>query len=223
VNSTATGTQADAAIHVPGAIVAGVCCRAPASYGMRKLLNYFLRGLVVTAPVVVTLWVCWAVFRRIDGLLHLSIPGAGFVVTVVTITLVGVVASTLVTRGIVSVLEGTIEKLPLVRLVYSSTRDLLNAFVGEKRRFDIPVTVSIVPGGGVKVIGFVTRESLDSFGLPGHVAVYVPESYAFAGHLLLVPADQVEPLAVESADLMAFVVSGGVADGARSDSRTLLR
>ncbi len=190
---------------------------------MKRLLNYFLRGLVVTAPVVITLWICWAVFQRIDGLLHISIPGVGFVVTVATITLVGVVASSLVTAGIVSVLESTIEKLPFVRLVYSSTRDLLNAFVGEKRRFDIPVTVTLVPGGGVKVIGFVTRESLDSFGLPGHVAVYVPQAYAIAGHLLLVPSSQIEPMAGESADLMAFVVSGGVADGARSETRTLTR
>jgi uncharacterized membrane protein len=188
---------------------------------MRKLIAYFLRGLVVTAPVAVTLWVCWALFRRIDGLLQLPIPGAGFIVTIVTITLVGVVASSLVSAGIVSVIESSIEKLPFVRLVYSSTRDLLNAFVGEKRRFDIPVTVSLIPGSGVKVIGFVTRESLDILGIPGYVGVYVPQAYAFAGHLLLVPALQVERLAGESADLMAFVVSGGVADGARRESRAL--
>jgi uncharacterized membrane protein len=107
-----------------------------------------------------------------------------------------------------------------VRLVYSSTRDLLNAFVGEKRRFDIPVTVSIIPGSGVKMIGFVTRESLEILGIPGYVGVYVPQAYAFAGHLLLVPAEQVERLAGESADLMAFVVSGGVADGARREARS---
>ena len=71
------------------------------------------------------------------------------------------------------------------------------------------------------MIGFVTRESLDIFGIPGYVAVYVPQAYAFAGHLLLVPALQVEPLRGESADLMAFVVSGGVADGARRDSRPI--
>lgn len=186
---------------------------------MRKLIAYFLRGLVVTAPVVVTLWVCWEVFRRIDGLLQLSIPGAGFVITVVAITLVGMIASSLVTAGLVSVIESSIEKLPFVRLVYSSTRDLLNAFVGEKRRFDIPVTVTLVAGGAVKMIGFVTRESLDSFGLPGYVAVYVPQAYAFAGHLLLVPSSQIERLAGESADLMAFVVSGGVADGARRETK----
>jgi uncharacterized membrane protein len=188
---------------------------------MRKLIAYFLRGLIVTAPVAVTLWVCWALFQRIDGLLDISIPGVGFVVTIVTITLVGVIASSLVTAGVVSVIESSIEKLPFVRLVYSSTRDLLNAFVGEKRRFDIPVTVTVVPGSGVKMIGFVTRESLDSFGMPGYVAVYLPQAYAFAGHLLLVPAPQVERIPGESADLMAFVVSGGVADGARRDSRAL--
>ena len=138
---------------------------------MRKLIAYFLRGLVVTAPVAITLWVCWALFQRIDGLLHLSIPGAGFVVTIVAITLIGVIASSLVTAGIVSVIESSIEKLPFVRLVDSSTRDLLNAFVGEKRRFDIPVTVSLIPGSGVKVIGFVTRESLENLGIYWNVGV----------------------------------------------------
>ena len=72
----------------------------------------------------------------------------------------------------------------------------------------------------MKVIGFVTRESLDILGIPGYVGVYVPQAYAFAGHLLLVPGDQVERLAGESADLMAFVVSGGVADGARREPRS---
>ena len=99
---------------------------------MRKLIAYFLRGLVVTAPVAVTLCVCWTLFQRIDGLLDLPIPGAGFIVTIVAITLVGMVGSSLLTAGLVSVIESSIEKLPFVRLVYSSTRDLLNAFVGEE-------------------------------------------------------------------------------------------
>jgi uncharacterized membrane protein len=177
---------------------------------MRRLANYFLRGLVVTAPVALTLYICWAVFRAVDRWLGLPIPGAGFVLTLALITLVGVLASNLLTRGLVSAIERALERLPFVRLLYTSTKDLLNAFVGEKRRFDRPVMVTFSPGGTVRSLGFVTADSLDRLGLAGLVAVYLPQSYNFAGNLVLVPAEQVQPIPAESADVLAFIVSGGV-------------
>ena len=177
---------------------------------MRLFLKYFIRGLIVIAPVAVTVYVCWIVFERVDSWLGLPIPGVGFVLTVVIITLVGALASNLVTRGLVSSLEGAMERLPFVRLLYTSTRDLLNAFVGEKRRFDRPVVVTLTPDGSVKMLGFVTTDALDRLGLPGHVAVYLPQSYAFAGNLLVVPLDRIRALPAESAETMAFIVSGGV-------------
>ena len=181
---------------------------------MRRLINYFLRGLVVLAPLVITLWITYEIFRRVDGLLGLPIPGLGFIVTLAGITLFGFLASNLITRGWLAALEGIFARLPFVRLLYSSTRDLLDAFVGEKRRFDRPVTVTLVPGGTVKAFGFVTRDSLESLGLPGYVAVYLPQSYNFAGNLILVPGDQVVAVPAASADVMAFIVSGGVSGSA---------
>jgi uncharacterized membrane protein len=180
---------------------------------MKRLVNYFLRGLVVTAPVAITLYVCWAVFTRIDGWLGLPIPGAGLIVTILIITLVGVLASNLLTQGIVSTVESALSRLPFVRLLYSSTKDLLNAFVGEKRRFDRPVIVTLSPSGGAMILGFVTRGSLEHLGLAECVAVYVPQAYNFGGNLLVLPATQVRPVAADSADLMAFIISGGVAGG----------
>lgn len=177
---------------------------------VRRFLNYFLRGLVVLAPLVITLWITYEVFRRVDGLLGLSIPGLGFVLTIAGITLFGFLASNLITRGWLAAVEGVFTRLPFVRLLYSSTRDLLDAFVGEKRRFDKPVAVTLTADGSIRVLGFVTRQSLDHLGLPGQVAVYLPQSYNFAGNLIVVPAEQVEPLAAESAEVMAFIVSGGV-------------
>jgi uncharacterized membrane protein len=97
-------------------------------------------------------------------------------------------------------------------LLYSSTKDLLSAFVGEKRRFDKPVLVEIVPGSAARAFGFVTQESLEGLGLPGHVAVYFPQSYNFAGSLVVFPVDQVRRLDAESSAVMAFIVSGGVTD-----------
>ena len=69
------------------------------------------------------------------------------------------------------------------------------------------------------VLGFVTADSLDHLGLSGHVAVYVPSSYSFAGHLLLLPTDRITPVAVDGPDAMAFVVSGGVARTAAPEQR----
>lgn len=177
---------------------------------MRRLLGYFARGLVLIAPLVVTVWVCWIVFTRLDGLLGLPIPGAGFAATLALITLIGFFGSNLLTRSLVSGLESLMRRLPFVRLLYGSTKDLLNAFVGEKRRFDRPVTVSLNGDESVHLVGFVTQESLEHLGLEDQVAVYCPHSYNFSGQLLVVAARRVRALDVASADAMAFVVSGGV-------------
>jgi len=127
------------------------------------------------------------------------------------ITLVGFLGSSLLTRSAVGVVETVMTRLPFVRLLYGSTKDLLNAFVGEKRRFDQPVLVTLTPDGRVRAVGFVTQASLAHVGLDGQIAVYCPFSYSVAGQVYVVPASQVEPLDVASADAMAFVVSGGVA------------
>lgn len=186
---------------------------------MRRLVTYFLRGLVVTAPVALTLYICWVVFERVDRWLGLPIPGAGFVLTIALITLVGFLASNLVTRGFVGMLERAMQRLPFVRLLYTSSKDLLNAFVGEHRRFDKPVAVSLGAGSDLRMLGFVTAESLERLGLPGHVAVYLPQSYNFAGNLLVVPVDRVHALSVDSAEAMTFIVSGGVSGGVSASVR----
>jgi uncharacterized membrane protein len=177
---------------------------------MRRLLNYFLRGLVLVAPLAITLYVCWIVFVRIDGWLGLPIPGLGFVVTIALITLIGFLGSNLITRGMLAIVDQTVGRLPFVRLLYTSTKDLLNAFVGEKRRFDKPVLVRVSRESEARMVGFVTQESLDRLGLPGYASVYFPQSYNFAGNLVAFPSSQLEPLDAASADVMAFIVSGGV-------------
>lgn len=187
---------------------------------MRRLLGYFARGLVLLAPLAVTVWVCWIVFTNVDGWLGLPIPGAGFFATIALITLFGFLGSNLLTRSAVSALEALMTRLPFVRLLYGSTKDLLNAFVGEKRRFDKPVTVEITSDGAVRLMGFVTQEALGHLGLDGQVAVYCPHSYNFSGQLYIVRASQVHPLDVASADAMAFVVSGGVSGLVRASLST---
>jgi len=179
---------------------------------MKRLLTYFLRGLVLTVPLVVTIAVCWLVLTRVDGWLGLPIPGAGFAITLAGITFVGFVGTSLLWTQAEQWLESLLDRLPFVRLLYSSTKDLLSAFVGEKRRFDTPVLVQLSADGAVRTFGFTTQKSLVALGLPGDVAVYFPQSYNFAGQLVVVPASRVTALEASSSDVLAFIVSGGVTD-----------
>jgi uncharacterized membrane protein len=189
---------------------------------MAGLLKYFFRGLVVLAPLVLTVWLTFEIFRRVDtwlgGLFGFTIPGAGVLLTIALITLFGFLASNLLARTLLGAVEALLARLPFVRLLYGSTRDLLNAFVGERRRFDTPVLVTLAPESNLKTLGFVTQESLERYGLRDYVAVYLPQSYNFAGNLVVVPATQVERISAGGADVMAFIVSGGVT-GATDDAR----
>jgi uncharacterized membrane protein len=175
-----------------------------------RLLNYFFRGLIVLAPAVVTIYVFWLVFSTVDQWLGLRVPGAGIVITIALITLFGFLTSTVLARWVLRLVDAMFNRLPLVRLVYSSTRDLLDAFVGEKRRFDQPVVVSTSADGIEKAFGFVTQGAMERFGLTDHVTVYLPFSYTFTGVIRIYPTANVKPLTTDSAELMAFVVSGGV-------------
>lgn len=179
---------------------------------MKRLLGYFLRGLIVTVPLVVTVWVCWTVFLTVDGWLGIGIPGVGFVTTLVLITVVGILGSNLVTRHAVGMFEDLLERLPFVRLLYSSTKDLMSAFVGEKKRFTQPVLVSLGADEEIKLLGFLTQASASQLGLEEYVLVYCPHSYNWSGQLLVIPSRKVKLLTADSAEFMAFAVSGGVTD-----------
>jgi uncharacterized membrane protein len=179
---------------------------------VRRLPGYFLRGLVLVAPLALTLYVCWKVFTTIDGWIPIDIPGLGFLATLALITIVGAFGANVLTRTLVGVLDQVLERLPFVRLLYGAAKDLLEAFVGDKKKFDTPVMVTLYPGSNAKALGFITRRDVGMLGLSEHMAVYLPQSYNFAGQLLLVPAEHVSALETSNADLMTFIVSGGVTD-----------
>ncbi|GAA4710299.1 DUF502 domain-containing protein [Brevibacillus fulvus] len=177
---------------------------------MKRVASYFLQGLLYVIPLAVTVYILYKIFEIVDGFLGLKIPGVGFVITICAITLIGFLASNVLTRRLISWIDHLFEKVPFIKLIYTSLKDLIGAFVGEKKSFDKPVLVSLTPNGSAKAIGFITKESMESFGLIGHVAVYLPQSYNFAGNLLIFPEEQVQPLEIDSAEAMAFLVSGGV-------------
>jgi uncharacterized membrane protein len=184
---------------------------------LNDLARNFFEGLLILVPVVATLYVAWLVLDTIDGWLNIPIPGVGLLVTVVLITLTGRYASTVFVQKSLDVMERVLIKAPFIKLLYTSLKDLLEAFMGEKRRFDQPVLVSLLPGGYVEAVGFVTRTDLEFLGLLDHVAVYLPQSYNFAGNIFVFPKTQVHPLEAESAEVMAFIVSGGVSGGQQSE------
>jgi uncharacterized membrane protein len=187
-----------------------------------RLLNYFFRGLIILAPAVVTIYVFWLIFSTVDQWMGFRIPGVGIVVTIALVTLFGFLATSVLARWLLGLVDVLFKRTPLVRLVYTSTRDLLDAFVGEKRRFDRPVVISTSADGIEKAFGFVTSEAMSRFGLDDHVTVYLPFSYTFTGLIRIYPKTQIRPLETDSAELMAFVVSGGVTHvaGASDTART---
>lgn len=179
----------------------------------RRAVTFFLRGAVITVPVVLTVWTAWSAVTWIDGLLGLPIPGVGLLIVIVGIAAIGALATNVVTRAAIGTLDTILARLPLVRLLYTAAKDLMQAFAGEKRRFNRAVRVQPDPKLELWFLGFVTEDDLERMGLPGWVAVYLPQSYNIAGNLVLVPTDRIVPVAVDSADLIAFIVSGGVAKG----------
>jgi uncharacterized membrane protein len=176
---------------------------------MNFIIKNLLRGLVITVPIAVTVFVIYRTFTVVDRLLGFAIPGVGFVITLAFLILVGVLASSIFFRWFFSLTETIFSRAPIVKIVYSSIKDLVEAFVGDKKRFNRPVLVRFAEGP--MGLGFVTRESLPELGLEGHVGVYFPLSYSLSGYFLVLPAERVEALSVESSQFMAFIMSGGVA------------
>jgi uncharacterized membrane protein len=178
----------------------------------KVVLNYFLQGLIILAPFAVTAVSIYWIFDRIDGILRptINIPGLGFLIIITGVILVGWISSFFVMGRMLHFFEHWLERTPGVKFIYSSLRDFFEAFAGDKRKFDKPVLVNI-KGEDVWQVGFVTREDMTQFDMQDHVAVYVPQSYALAGQLYVVPRNKVRALSKLSAtEAMRFAISGGV-------------
>jgi uncharacterized membrane protein len=164
----------------------------------------------VTVPLAATLAILYWLFQTFDNLIPLETPGLGLVLTLALVTFIGILSSNVIGRKIFDWTEQLLRRVPLVKLVYSSIKDLVGAFVGNKKTFEQPVAVRLSESSPIKALGFVTRDRAAVLGHPDHVAVYLPQSYNFAGNLILVPRNCVEPLEVGSSELMTFIVSGGI-------------
>lgn len=184
---------------------------------MNRFARTLLKGLAVLLPTALTVWVLWRAFVILDRILPFHTPGLGLLALLGFVLLLGFLADNWFAGPLLRRLERFLERLPVVRLLYRSLREMTEALVGERRPFHSPVLVRPWPGSETRLLGFLTRQDLSELGKPGWVAVYVPNAYAIAGQTLIVPADQVEPLPLESSEAMTFAVSAGVT-GAKSDT-----
>ncbi len=184
---------------------------------MKAILNYFIRGLLIVFPVGATIyltiisigWVNTAFNSLLFGWIDYEIPGIGIVTGFILISIIGYIFTRAFIKPVLNFFERLITRTPLVSIIYTSLKDLTEAFVGEKKKFNKPVKVQFNKSGLVR-FGFITQENLANFGLLDEVAVYCPHSYNFSGNLYIVPKSTITTLDVEPADFMRFIVSGGV-------------
>lgn len=192
---------------------------------MKAIFNYFFRGMLIIFPVGATVyliaitinWINATFNHLLFGWIETDIPGLGILTAFILITLAGYVLSWAITRPAVHIIEHLFTRMPLVSIIYSSLKDLLEAFVGEQRKFNQPVKIKF--SKELIRFGFVTQESLKNLGLNEEVAVYCPHSYNFSGNLYIVPVNNVTPVDADPADFMKFIVSGGVTGLNKSKKR----
>ena len=206
---------------------------------LSSVAQLFFQGVVVLAPIGVTIWVVVSLFNWVDNflpnLLNFIFPlqfaevngqipkvtGLGFLVAITLVLVVGWLSSLFFVERLMSLFDKLLEKTPGVKIIYSSVKDFLEAFAGNKKKFDEPVLVN-VDSTDVWRIGFITQKNTEHFGLKDFVTVYVPHSYAISGITYIVSVDRIKkmPKGVNASEAMKYVVSGGVTtvDDAENES-----
>ena len=187
---------------------------------MKKVINYFLQGLLYTAPFGITAYIIYVVFNFTNNLLDdilenflkVDIPGLGLIVIFFLLVLIGIIGRSILAQPFKILFKRLLEKAPLLKLIYSALNDLFSAFVGKERKFNKPVLVLVNPITKQKKLGFLTAEDLSKIDEKDKVAVYFPHSYNFSGELFIVPKTQVRLLDINPAVAMKFIVSGGISD-----------
>ncbi len=198
---------------------------------LKRLLQFFFQGLIVLAPIGITIWVVISLFNLVDDILPnivralapsliqrdaegnlIKLPGLGFIVVISLVLFVGWLSSLFAVGRLVALFDTVLEKTPGIKFIYSSVKDFLEAFAGNKKKFDKPVLVN-VDAADIWRIGFITQQNCVDFGLENHVTVYIPHSYAISGITYLVPITHIKLLPnISAADAMKYTVSGGVTD-----------
>jgi len=183
---------------------------------MRKIASnifrYFLQGLVFLLPLIITLWLVYAFFDFVDTIIPGMQRGYGFLIIIVSIVLVGWFGSRFfLWKWIQSGVEQILERFPVLNNIYTSIKDFVEGFMGDKRKFTEPVLVRIKQEPEIFQIGFVTQNDLTVIGLEDKIMVYFPHAYAISGYMYIVNKSEVKELNIDSKQAMTLAASGGVA------------
>lgn len=186
----------------------------------KRILNYLLQGLIILAPIGVTIYILYVVLAFLDDLIPVKIPGLGILIILVMLIITGFLASTIIAKPIVASINRYIRKMPLLNTLISSVKDLLGAFIGKKKKFTEPVLVMVNKQAGIEQIGFVTCNELSQIGIPGKkIVVYIPFSFSFMGYIFVVPSENVTKIDVSPAEAFKFIISGGVIEVADENKK----
>jgi uncharacterized membrane protein len=177
---------------------------------MKKLTKYFIQGLIVILPAAATIYLIYWILITFDNIFNFTIPGIGFLLTLFIILAVGFIASNILTKRVTVFIYNLFNRLPLISIIYNSVKDLIEAFVGDKKKFNKPVLVRASKESSIELLGFITEENLELLGEKNKVAVYVPQAYNFAGNLIIVPSGDVKLVDAGAREIMTFILSGGL-------------
>lgn len=193
----------------------------PAKYNFSKdgilklLFRYFMQGILILAPISITIYILYWLFDIIDGFLRpfVSVPGVGFLTIIGFIIFVGWVSSYFIMESVINFFDHWLERTPGIKLIYKSIKDFFRAFAGDKKKFTKAVLANVF-NNDVWIVGFLTDDEMDKFNMGADmVAVYVPQAYNFAGQLYILPKDRVKPIEnITAGDAMTYTVTGGVVE-----------
>lgn len=187
---------------------------------MKIILRNFINGVLTIVPIILVAFVVYKTFMFLDSILgnvlkpymkQDYIPGIGLLSTIFLITILGWMSTKFFTGTIIQLIDRVLERIPIVKTIYSVIKDTFHSFLGEKKSFSKVVLLTL-PGTEMKSIGFITTENLENFydPLKDYVAVYIQQTFQVAGLTLLIPKDQVEVIDVKPEDAMKFILSGGM-------------
>jgi uncharacterized membrane protein len=196
----------------------------------KKVIQYLLQGLLIIAPLAITIYAIYWVISTVDGWVpifreavkdaqgkvigyEVKNYGLGFLIILAAVITIGYLSSFFIQSKLFNLFDHWLEKTPGVKFIYTSTRDFFEAFAGDKKRFNKSVLANVF-AEDVWIVGFLTDEEMQKFDLGSDkVAVYVPQAYNFAGQLYILPRDKVRKINnISSSDAMKYAVTGGVVD-----------
>lgn len=188
---------------------------------LKMLRRYLITGIVVIAPAVITAWVLWNLFAFIDrsakallGEAFADMPGVGFIIFFAVIILVGIFATNIIGRRMISFGERIMTRIPLANKIYKAVQQISTAFLGSNRSIFQKVVLIEYPRKGIYSLGFLTAEGegeVQNKTAREVVCVFVPTTpNPTSGMLIFVPKEQIIHLDMTTEDGLKLVVSGGV-------------